>query len=54
MKLALIFLTASAKYLRVYLKDTNKRARNMKLASIFLTASAKYLRGLPQKRVKSH
>ena len=44
MKLASIFSTASAVYLRVYRKDTNKRARNMKLASIFFTASAVYLR----------
>ena len=44
MKFTSIFFTASAKYLRVYLKDTNKQARNMKFTSIFFTASAKYLR----------
>ena len=35
----------------VYLKDTNKRARNMKFTSIFFKASAVYLRDLSQRRI---
>ncbi len=44
MKLVSIFFTASVPYLRFYIKDTLKRARNMKLVSIFFTASVPYLR----------
>ena len=48
MKLASIFFTASAVYIRGLPQISFKRARNMKLASIFFTASAVYIRGLPQ------
>ena len=43
MKLASIFFAASANILAIYLRDTNKRARNMKLASIIFAASANIL-----------
>ena len=39
MKFTSIFFTASENIFEVYLKDTNKRARNMKFTSIFFTAS---------------
>ena len=35
MKFTSLFFKASAVYLRVYLKDNNKRARNMKFTSLF-------------------
>ena len=35
--------------LEVYLKDSNKRARNIKLALIFFTASAVYVQSLFQR-----
>ena len=43
MKFTSIFFTASAVYIRDYLKYTNKRARNMKFTSIFFTASVSIL-----------
>ena len=38
MKFTSIFFTASESILEIYLKYTNKRARNMKFTSIFFTA----------------
>ena len=43
-----MFFTASAEYLRWYLKDTIKRAKNIS-SLIFFTASAEYLRWLSQR-----
>ncbi len=42
MKLASIFLTASAENLGVYLKETNKRARYAKLTLIYFAVSMMY------------
>ena len=42
MKLASIFLTASAKYLRVYLKDMNKRASECQVSSSLLKQTTNF------------
>ena len=44
MKFTSIFYKASAAYIRLKSKDTNKRAENMKFTSIFYKASAAYIR----------
>ena len=40
MKFASIFFATSVSIFEVYLKDTNKRVRNMKFSSIFFATSA--------------
>ena len=48
MKLASMFFKASAEYIRVYLKYSNKRARNAKFTLAYFKASADYVCCLQQ------